>query len=153
MPYMPLGNLENLHSARPIDGEETEAIVFQTLSALAHLHPQSVAHRDLKPENILVESRDPLSIKVADFGLASDSVELKTLCGTPGYVAPEVYYRKLYTPAVDLWSLGVIALKYLHGLPAGTPPRLRSSDGDRARSACRNLVAYARQRSHENQIL
>lgn len=123
MPYLPLGNLEDLHSESPIAVEETIDLFFQALNALRYLHPRGVAHRDLKPENILVESRSPLSIKLADFGLANDRPDLKTVCGTQRYTAPEVYLGIKYTASVDLWSLGVIILQYTYGLPKA--PRQR----------------------------
>ena len=123
MPYFLLGNLEDLHSESPIAIEETIAICFQALNALQYLHPRGVAHRDLKPENILIESRSPLSIKLADFGLANGRPDLKTVCGTKRYVAPEVCLGSRYTTSVDLWSLGVIILQYLYGLPS--EPRQR----------------------------
>ncbi len=63
MPYLSLGNLEDLHSESPIAVEETIDLLFQTLNVLKYLHPRGVAHRHLKPENILVESRSPLSVK------------------------------------------------------------------------------------------
>ena len=53
-------------------------------------------------------------VKITDFGLAKIVEEdglLKTLCGTPTYVAPEVLRRRPdanYTHSVDCWSLGVI---------------------------------------------
>lgn len=123
MPYLPLGNLEDLHSESPIAVEETIDLLFQVLNVLEYLHPRGVVHRDLKPENILVESRSPLSIKLADFGLANDKPDLKTICGTQRYTAPEVYWGSKYTASVDLWSLGVIILQYMYGLP--TAPRQR----------------------------
>jgi serine/threonine-protein kinase Chk2 len=53
-------------------------------------------------------------VKVSDFGLSkfvdSQSI-MKTMCGTPLYVAPEVLETKglgSYTKKVDIWSLGVI---------------------------------------------
>ena len=76
-----------------------------------------MAHRDLKPENILIESRSPLSIKLANFGLANDKPDLKTVCGTQRYAAPEVYLGSNYTASVDMWSLGVIILQFIYGLP------------------------------------
>ena len=33
---------------------------------------------------------------------------LRTICGTPGYSAPEIIRGERYGAAVDLWSLGVI---------------------------------------------
>ena len=54
------------------------------------------------------------TIKVADFGLSkfvSEQSHMKTTCGTPGYVAPEVLdpylpFTSGYGPEVDLWSMG-----------------------------------------------
>ena len=34
------------------------------------MHAMDVVHRDIKPANILLESRKPMIIRVADFGLA-----------------------------------------------------------------------------------
>jgi serine/threonine protein kinase len=76
-----------------------------------------MVHRDIKPSNILIKSRDPLHIKLADFGLANIGWELNTACGTLQYVAPEIYSGK-YDSAVDIWSLGVVIFKYANdGLP------------------------------------
>ncbi len=49
-------------------------------------------------------------LKVSDFGLAKlvNQELMKTTCGTPGYVAPEVLVGKGYDKMVDCWSLGVI---------------------------------------------
>ncbi len=49
-------------------------------------------------------------LKVSDFGLAKlvNQELMKTACGTPGYVAPEVLKGKGYDKMVDCWSLGVI---------------------------------------------
>jgi len=94
----------------------------QLCDALAYMHEKGVVHRDLKPENILLESKAPdAPIKVADFGLArmvSTNDMMKTACGTPGYVAPEVLQNKGYSSgAVDVWSSGVILYILLCGFP------------------------------------
>jgi len=69
----------------------------------------------LKPENILMISRNSnnFSIKLSDFGLSrfvDDNHNMRTLCGTPNYTAPEVFDKNIknYTIAVDMWSCGVI---------------------------------------------
>ena len=35
-----------------------------------HLHSSGIVHRDFRADNLLVSSRDPLCVKVTDFGIA-----------------------------------------------------------------------------------
>jgi calcium/calmodulin-dependent protein kinase I len=94
-------------------------IMAQVLSALAYMHSHQVAHRDLKAENVLV-SGDLQSIKIADFGLSNvleSATRLRTSCGTPDYVAPEVLKGEGYTEKVDVWSAGVLTYIMLCGYP------------------------------------
>jgi len=91
------------------------------LEAVAYCHKRHVAHRDLKPENLLLRSEtDDSSIKIADFGFAKvvkTPKSLKTQCGTPGYVAPEILKGKPYDETADMWSVGVILYILLGGYP------------------------------------
>lgn len=60
------------------------------------------------------------SICLADFGFAkftTADMSLLTPCGTPGYVAPEIANSEVYSKAVDMWSLGVVAYTMLCGFP------------------------------------
>lgn len=94
---------------------------------MAYLHAKGIVHRDLKPENVLVTRPSPRRrAKIADFGLAKiidGETFLKTACGTPAYLAPEVVLgypggedwvagvgegRGKYNERVDSWSLGIV---------------------------------------------
>ncbi|KAG8335559.1 Death-associated protein kinase 1 [Homalodisca vitripennis] len=71
------------------------------------------------PENILLVEKTPLpTIKVIDFGLSQelDAVsEIKTVFGTPEFVAPEVVNFETLSLATDMWAIGVITYILLSG--------------------------------------
>jgi len=94
-------------------------IVRQILDAVAYMHDNGIAHRDLKPENLLCSGDEYNTIKVTDFGLSKDfsTASLRTSCGTPDYVAPEVLKGQPYDNTVDIWSIGVITYILLCGFP------------------------------------
>ncbi|KAJ3413157.1 hypothetical protein HDV05_008360 [Chytridiales sp. JEL 0842] len=96
-------------------------IVHKMLLAIDYLHSLGIAHRDLKPENLLLSHKGAdAKIMISDFGLSKifdEDEVMKTACGTPGYVAPEVLRKKGYGREVDLWSLGVITYILLCGYP------------------------------------
>ena len=80
---------------------ETDAadLIRATLSAVAYLHDHGIVHRDLKPENLLFRTpEDNADLLIADFGLSRIMDEeafhvLTTTCGTPGYMAPEIFKK------------------------------------------------------------
>eukprot|EP01027_Heterolobosea_sp_BB2_P016967 GEZU01024076.1.p1 GENE.GEZU01024076.1~~GEZU01024076.1.p1 ORF type:complete len:331 (+),score=90.96 GEZU01024076.1:85-1077(+) len=96
-------------------------LVTKIIKAIQYLNSKGIVHRDLKPENLLYEDeRDDSDIKITDFGLAKiakGEMLLKTACGTPNYVAPEVLLNEGYDSAVDMWSVGVILYILLCGFP------------------------------------
>jgi len=97
-------------------------VMHQMCSALDYMHAKKVMHRDLKPENVLYFDQDPNSkLLIADFGLSKIVKEgeiMRTACGTPNYVAPEVLKNKGYNDGVvDVWSTGVILYILLCGFP------------------------------------
>ncbi|XP_058081477.1 CBL-interacting serine/threonine-protein kinase 8-like isoform X1 [Magnolia sinica] len=102
---------------------ETESRRYfqQLIDGVDYCHCKGVYHRDLKPENLLLDSQG--NLKISDFGLSASPEPgvslLRTTCGTPNYVAPEVLSHKGYHGAVaDIWSCGVI----LYVLMAGYLP-------------------------------
>jgi len=110
-------------------------VLMDILSALAFLHFHSVLHRDIKSANVLFvldpsrlpSTGLPLVAKLSDFGLAS-AVGLSssglsvsgstggTAVGTSVYMAPELLdfeHRPQYSPASDVYALGVLANELL----------------------------------------
>ncbi|MEM7480559.1 MAG: serine/threonine protein kinase [Acidobacteriota bacterium] len=90
---------------------------------LAEAHKAGIVHHDVKPANILLGVDG--SIKVADFGIAQAistiNRDVEQVFGTPGYLPPEALQGLGYTPAGDLFSLGVVLYECLTGLkPFGT---------------------------------
>jgi serine/threonine protein kinase len=67
------------------------------LLALDFFQKKKVIHRDIKLDNVLIntiEDKADYEIRVADFGLAEFNPKDEALfhkCGSPGYVAPEVF--------------------------------------------------------------
>uniref|UniRef100_A0A8C5N1S2 Serine/threonine-protein kinase H1 n=1 Tax=Leptobrachium leishanense TaxID=445787 RepID=A0A8C5N1S2_9ANUR len=96
-------------------------VLQMVLEGVKYLHTLGITHRDLKPENLLYYHPGTDSkIMITDFGLASarkkgDDCLMKTTCGTPEYIAPEILVRKPYTNSVDMWALGVISYILLSG--------------------------------------
>lgn len=134
MEYLPLGNLK---AQERITDTESLAILCQSLDALTSVHEDGIAHRDIKPENILIQSRNPLHIKLSDFGMSKASSDLQTFCGTPIYAAPEIYtthWPTYYTKACDIWSLGVVVLEYAYG------PLPRFLENDAGLHWCQKIV-------------
>ncbi|KAJ8121493.1 hypothetical protein ONZ43_g2066 [Nemania bipapillata] len=112
------GDLGQAILHRPLTAVELQQCLKQLLKAAKYLHDKGITHRDIKPANIMVKSRNPLHVKLADFGLASLSPDnLKTECGTTLFGAPEVLGPGYYTSKVDIWSIGIAALQCCHQLP------------------------------------
>lgn len=151
MDYVPHGDLMDflLNAQAPDSPGLPEAmcqqIVKQVLEAVAYVHSVGISHRDLKPDNILINTFDPVSVKVADFGLAKLQAQgtfLKTFCGTLSYLAPEVLGTRyaggaprpaVYTRLVDVWSVGCLTYVILTGcMPFG---------GDKQEDLYRSVIA------------
>lgn len=96
-------------------------LIRATLSAVAYLHDHGIVHRDLKPENLLFRTaEDNSDLLIADFGLSRIMDEeqfhvLTTTCGTPGYMAPEIFNKTGHGKPVDVWAIGVITYFLLCG--------------------------------------
>lgn len=123
--YVNGGNLrDGLLRPMPINKFLRSAI--EIAEAIGAAHAASILHCDIKPENILRDQAG--TIKVADFGLARVAVQdyadaatrsladaATGLCGTPGYIAPEVLEGNPPTQQSDIFSLGIVFYEMLTG--------------------------------------
>ncbi|XP_001601897.1 serine/threonine-protein kinase Chk2 [Nasonia vitripennis] len=114
---------ERIKKNNGLSESNAKFIFYQVVLAVNYLHQNGITHRDLKPENILLTGHeDETIVKVSDFGLSKfvdSQTMMKTFCGTPMYVAPEILKtggKGAYTSQVDVWSLGVILYCCLSGL-------------------------------------
>jgi transcriptional regulator with GAF, ATPase, and Fis domain/Tfp pilus assembly protein PilF len=84
------------------------------LSGLEEIHRQGWVHGDLKGSNVLFLEGN---IKIIDLGLAQSlkPEQATPPAGTLAYLAPELIFGQAPRPASDLYSLGVILWKWLHG--------------------------------------
>ena len=90
----------------------------QLAIAVAALHAHGVVHRDLKPSNVMITPEG--RVVLLDFGLAigvnaDDTVDRRSIVGTPGYLSPEQIQGSASTAAGDWYSFGVLLYQALTG--------------------------------------
>lgn len=112
------GNLRDMYK-RVTSNSDRLNVAYQILCGLNYLHTNGIIHRDLKPENILLFNKSDGTLKAAlsDFGMSEFHRYKKSnpvLCGTPGYISPEVHCGSQdYSMASDMWAIGFLLLELL----------------------------------------
>eukprot|EP00049_Salpingoeca_infusionum_P024389 m.15855 g.15855 ORF g.15855 m.15855 type:complete len:865 (+) comp6806_c0_seq1:232-2826(+) len=86
-------------------------ILQDVAGAMMFLHQQSILHCDLAARNVLMDST--FVCKLSDFGMARhfshnamSEVELPVK-----WCAPEVLTKRIFLPASDVWSFGILAVE------------------------------------------
>ena len=121
-PYLALEHIEGetlrARLRRGLGRDEALRIGHGVAQGLAHAHERGVIHRDLKPENVMLASDG--RARIVDFGIAAlaHAAPRGQRAGTPPYMAPERGSVADATPAMDVWSFGVV----LHEMLAGQRP-------------------------------
>ncbi|KAI6065354.1 Mitogen-activated protein kinase kinase kinase 19 isoform X1 [Aix galericulata] len=126
MEFVPGGSISSIiHRFGPL----TE-IVFckytkQILEGVAYLHNNGVVHRDIKGNNVMLMPSGV--VKLIDFGCArrlawaslsgTHSEMLKSVHGTPYWMAPEVINESGYGRKSDIWSVGCTVFEMATGKP------------------------------------
>lgn len=102
---------ENHKTSNRLTSEKINfCLAIDIAEGLVIIHTAGKLHRDMKTENILLDA--DLRCKIADFGLCIDARQAqneKGLCGTPAYIAPEIWTSpSTYTDKGDVYAFGVI---------------------------------------------
>ena len=98
--------------------EQIAKMIFkQIIEGLKYIHKKNIIHRDIKLDNILIDTTN--TVKICDFGVSRKIVKGEKIyerCGTPAYIAPEIYKKIGYTGfQSDVWSAGVTLYYILSG--------------------------------------
>ncbi|XP_026150284.1 mitogen-activated protein kinase kinase kinase 19 isoform X2 [Mastacembelus armatus] len=127
MEYIPGGSIASiLHRFGPLPERVLALYTHQILEGVAYLHLNRVIHRDLKGNNVMLMPTGV--IKLIDFGCArrlsclnhtaSNSGDLlKSVHGTPYWMAPEVISETGYGRKSDIWSVGCTVFEMATGKP------------------------------------
>jgi serine/threonine protein kinase/tetratricopeptide (TPR) repeat protein len=140
---------ERILRAGPLPAEEALCILRQVGAGIAAAHDAGILHRDIKSANIIVQgSGGQVFAWVTDFGLARAAASEETAltrygaAGTPGFMAPELFYGGAFTKASDVYALGVVAYHVLTGhLP---PMSVRSGKDGMVSFAAAEIPASCR---------
>ena len=116
----------HLANGPPPSVSEATQLILEITRGLAAAHRAGIVHRDLKPDNVmLTEQGVP---KISDFGLAKlirDQDDAR-LCGTPHYMAPELFLGQAAHTGSDVYALGVCYYQALCGRLPFTGTDLRN---------------------------
>ena len=127
MDYHEHGDLSKFLRKRPLKEKYCKKYLRQLSNALKYLLQNNIVHRDLKPQNILMSNNN--NIIITDFGFArkiNEDLLFTTLCGSPMYMAPEIFNKQAYNNKSDLWSVGIILFEMLSGYPPFKAPNILS---------------------------
>jgi serine/threonine-protein kinase len=101
---------QGLRQSGPLGPREAALVGIDLCRALAAVHGAGVLHRDVKGENVLREEGG--RILLADFGAGldrrTDVDAVRSLSGTPYYMAPELFAGSPASERTDLYALGVL---------------------------------------------
>jgi serine/threonine protein kinase len=107
-------------------------LMAQLCDVLVYLEGLQLVHRNLKPENVLCELAEDGGVRVllSDFGVAATAAVRPAVsdptaparCGSPGYIAPELFQEPLGASQsalnctkIDVFSFGLLISTMLTG--------------------------------------
>ena len=105
----------------PMTKPQVISIGIDITLALNYLHlwkPHPILHRDVSSANVLLEpsARGKWKAKLSDYGSANLQENVHTAGpGNPVYSAPEATTPKLHSPAMDIYSIGILLVEMATG--------------------------------------
>ena len=107
-----------LHKHRRLALPSALWIARQAAEGLAALHLCGYIHGDVKPDNWMLAANGHVTL--IDLGSArriheESTLELRSLVGTPRYMAPELFAGHWPDPRSDIYSLGIALFEMLAG--------------------------------------
>lgn len=132
MDYCSCGDFRSqLQYMKDITEEQIKFFAGCIILGLEYIHSKGIIHRDLKPENIICDDKGFL--RISDFGIAKSinetdekSLGKYEICGTPGFISPEIIQGKTIGYESDYFSFGVM----LYEIVMGKKPYTFSSKND-----------------------
>ncbi|KAM4776198.1 mitogen-activated protein kinase kinase kinase 19 isoform 2-T2 [Cyanocitta cristata] len=126
MEFVPGGSISSiLNRFGPLPEVVLCKYTKQILQGVAYLHDNCVVHRDIKGNNVMLMPNGV--IKLIDFGCArrlawaslsgTRSELLRSVHGTPYWMAPEVINESGYGRKSDIWSVGCTVFEMATGKP------------------------------------
>ena len=110
-------NLAEILPHRALTTEEARDMLSSVVEVLAYLHSQKLTHGHIKPSNIMAVG-DQLKLTSDTIEPLVEAREMRRKRDV--YDAPEIP-AAAYTPAADIWSLGVTLVEALTQQPAFLP--------------------------------
>jgi len=89
------------------------AIAIAACDAAAHLHHHGYVHGDINPGNLVVDITDEVAL--IDLGIARAIGGAGSVRGTHAYMAPEQVRGEPWSPATDVFALGVVLWELVAG--------------------------------------
>ncbi|OHT01910.1 CAMK family protein kinase [Tritrichomonas foetus] len=91
----------------------------QLIDTIEFIHSKNIVHRDLRLENMLIDKNN--NLLVSNFGsavkLSHSTEKMHTKCGSPFYLAPEIFRSAQYNGKnTDIWSCGVVLYYMVTGM-------------------------------------
>ncbi len=148
MEYVPGRTLKDIETdERVLPLGHGLAIAKKICRGLAAAHRIGVLHRDLKPENVIVtDGGTPqahgLRDRRRDRRLARRGEE-DTVPGTPQFLAPELLRGEAPSVLTDVYAMGVVLLRDVHGTgPVRRPGHVAGSSARSSRRRPRQAASF-----------